>query len=394
MQPIDFISPWYFGTAYYILLLILSWFTVLYYVGSSKQKILHAEGSPMQGAALGLTLALTFFLGLRQVSLIFGDMRMYTHTYENVIYQYSSFSLRTEWLWDNLMYFCKSTGFNVNEFFLIVEIGYFAGMFICAMIMMRKNLWISVLFFYTAFSCYSFSTNGIRNGLGCSIELVAICLFALGGAKRYVGYLLMLMAFGIHRSTILPTAAVVSSAFFIKDTKMAIRFWIISIGISLLAGPLVEQFFAALGFDDRMSDYASTNQDEYSMSQFSQSGFRWDFLLYSAAPVAMIWYITRYRKFTDPVYHIFAVSYLLCNAFWIMVIRSAFSNRFAYLSWFLYPVVMAYPLLRMNIWKDQDRKTALIFFLYSGFTFFMFFIYYFGTGNGFNGFDQYWWRQG
>ena len=347
----------------------------------------------MQGVALALTLVLTFFLGLRQVSLIFGDMRMYTHTYENVIYHYSPFSLRTEWLWDNFMYFCKSSGFNVNEFFLIVEIGYFAGMFICALIMMRKNLWIAVLFFYTAFSCYSFSTNGIRNGLGCSIELVAICLFTLGGAKRYIGYFLMLMAFGIHRSTILPTAAVISSAFFIKDTKMAIRFWIISIGISLLAGPLVESFFVALGFDDRMSDYASTNQDEYSMSQFSQSGFRWDFLLYSAAPVAMIWYITRYRKFTDPVYHVFAVSYLLCNAFWIMVIRSAFSNRFAYLSWFLYPVVIAYPLLRMNIWKDQDRKTALIFFLYSGFTFFMFFIYYFGTSQGFNGFDQYWWRQ-
>ena len=119
----------------------------------------------MQGVALALTLVLTFFLGLRQVSLIFGDMRMYTHTYENVIYHYSPFSLRTEWLWDNFMYFCKSSGFNVNEFFLIVEIGYFAGMFICALIMMRKNLWIAVLFFYTAFSCYSFSTNGIRKEL-------------------------------------------------------------------------------------------------------------------------------------------------------------------------------------------------------------------------------------
>ena len=76
-----------------------------------------------------------------------------------------------------------------------------------------------------------------------------------------------------------------------------------------------------------------------------------------------------------------------------MVIRSSFSNRFAYLSWFIYPVVMAYPLLRMNIWKDQDRKTALILFFYSGFTFFMFFVYYFGTGEGFNGFNQYWWRD-
>ena len=58
-----------------------------------------------------------------------------------------------------------------------------------------------------------------------------------------------------------------------------------------------------------------------------------------------------------------------------MVIRSEQSNRFAYLSWFIYPLVIAYPLLRMNLWDDQDRKLAIILFLYSGFTFFMEFIY-------------------
>ena len=258
---------------------------------------------------------------------------------------------------------------------------------------MRKNLWFAVLFFYISFSCYSYGINGIRNGLGCSLDLIAISLFALGGAKRSVGIVLMILAMGIHRSTALPSAAAIASLYFVKDTKTAIRFWIASIAISLVAGPLVERFFAALGFDDRMSDYASTNQEEGAMDQFSSTGFRWDFLFYSSGAVVMIWYVTRYRKFKDSVYTILANSYLLCNAFWVMVIRSAFSNRFAYLSWFLYPVVMAYPLLRMNLWKDQDRKTALIFFLYSGFTLFMFFIFYFGTSNGFRGFDLYWWKR-
>ena len=393
MQPLGLVDPWYYSTVYFILFLFLSWGTVLYYVGSNQQKILRSEGSPMQGAAFVLTVALTFYLGLRPLSGSFGDMNMYRHSYENIVNGFSSMSLKTEWLWNNLTAFCKLSGFNVYEYFFIVEIGYFAGMFICAFILMRKNLWIAVLFFYISFSCYSFGTNGIRNGLGCSLELVAITLFALGGAKRPVGILLMTLAMGIHRSTALPGAAAIASLYLVKDTKTAIRFWIASIGISLVAGPLVENFFAALGFDDRMSDYASTNQDERSMNQFSASGFRWDFLLYSSFGTIMIWYVTQYRKFTDKVYSIIAITYLLCNAFWIMVIRSAFSNRFAYLSWFLYPVVMAYPLLRMNLWKDQDRKTAIIFFLYSGFTLFMFFIFYFGTSNGFNGFDQYWWRQ-
>lgn len=392
MQPIDFLSPWYFSTAYHILFLILSWITVLYHIGSSQQKILRTESSPMQGMALLLTLAIAFFIGLRRSNAIFGDMGMYRHTYENVLAGYSPMSLHTEWLWDNFMYFCKSIGFNSTEFFLIVDIVYFFCMFICALLLMRRNLWIAMMFFFTAFSTYSFGTNGIRNGMSSSIELVAITLLTMGKTKHVPAFILMFIAFSIHRSTILPSAAAIASLYFIKDTKTAIRFWIASIGISLVAGPLVEQFFAALGFDDRMSNYASTSRDDSSMEQFSQSGFRWDFLLYSAAPVAMIWYVTRYRKFTDKAYIFIANIYLLCNAFWVMVIRSAFSNRFAYLSWFIYPIVMAYPLLRMNIWKDQDRKTALIFFLYSGFTFFMFFIYYFGTGNGFNGFDQYWWR--
>lgn len=391
MQTIEFLSPWYFGTAYYIFFLIITWITVLYYVGSNQQKILHSEGSPMQGVAVLLTIALILFIGLRPSSRVFGDMGMYRHTYENVLYEYAPFSLHTEWLWDNLMYFFKSSGFSSNEFFLFVSIVYFGGMLLCAAMLMRENLWMALLFFFTSFSCYSYSTNGIRNGFSCSMELVAITLLTLSKSKHVAAYLLLFLSMGVHRSSLLPAAAVIASLYFIKDTKTAIRFWLLSIAISLVAGPLVEHFFAALGFDDRMSDYASTNQDEAAASQFSQTGFRWDFLMYSGFGVAMVWYVTRYRRFTDRTYMIIANTYILCNAFWVMVIRSSFSNRFAYLSWFIYPVVMAYPLLRMNLWKDQDRKTALILFLYSGFTFFMFFIFYFGTGNGFQGFHQYWW---
>lgn len=392
MNPIDFIEPWYYSTAYYILFLLLSWMTVLYYIGSNNQKILYSEGNPTQGAALLLTVLLIFLLGLRPVSEVFGDMRMYTHSYVNVVSEYVPIDFHTEWLWENFTAFCKKSGLNANEYFLAVEFFYFMGMFVCSLMLMRKNLWLAVLFFFTSFSCYSFATNGIRNGMACSIELIAICLLAEGGIKRPFSFVLMFLAMSMHRSTLLPSVMAIASTYVIKDTRTAIRFWIASIAISVVAGQMVEGFFAALGFDDRMSDYASVGQSEESMSQFSQSGFRWDFLFYSMFPVIMTWYVTRVRKFNDQVFNIFANTYIFCNAFWIMVIRSAFSNRFAFLSWFIYPVVIAYPLLRMNLWKDQDRKTAIIFFLYSGFTLFMFFIYYFGTGNGFRGFNLYWWK--
>ena len=247
----------------------------------------------------------------------------------------------------------------------------------------------------TAFQFYNFATNGIRNGLACSIELVAIALLVEADkskVSKYLSFFLMFLALGCHRSTMLPTVAAIASYYYFKDPKLVFRFWLVSIAISLVAGPLVEQFFVSLGFDDRMEQYSSARMGDNLARKFSRTGFRWDFLLYSAAPVLMIWYVTNYRRFTDRTFITLGNTYLFCNAFWIMVIRSSFSNRFAYLSWFLYPVVMAYPLLRMNLWKDQDRKTAIIFFLYCGFTFFMYFIYYFGT-SGFKGFGLFWWKK-
>ena len=125
-----------------------------------------------------------------------------------------------------------------------------------------------------------------------------------------------------------------------------------------------------------MEQYANLDEGETIITTDQLSGFRVDFIIYSIMPIIMAWYVTIKRNFKDLPYHTIATTYILANAFWIMVIRSEQSNRFAYLSWFLYPIVIAYPLLRMNIWENQDRKLALILLAYAGFTFFMSFVYY------------------
>lgn len=393
MHAIDFVDSWYYGTVYYFFFLFLSWVTVLYYIGSSGQKLLRSEGSAMQGVALLLTIVMIFYLGLRPDGGIFMDSTSYRDTYIYLLQEndFEPISLNSEWLWHNLTVLFKTMGLNHHEYFLVIEVVYLGGMFITSLLLLRYNLWMAMLFFFTAFSCYSYGVNGIRNGMACSIELVAVALIAID--KRYwpATLILAFLAMGVHRSTMLPTAAVFASAFVIKEPKVAIRFWLLAIAISLIAGPYVSQFFAAMGFDDRMSEYAASTHEEDAITGIS-NGFRWDFLFYSIWPVVMTWYLTMHRKFNDKTFNVLANTYILCNAFWIMVIRATFSNRFAYLSWFLYPLVIAYPLFRMNVWKDQDRKTAIIFFLYSGFIFFMFFIYYFGTMTGFRGFNQFWWR--
>lgn len=94
------------------------------------------------------------------------------------------------------------------------------------------------------------------------------------------------------------------------------------------------------------------------------------FLLYSSMPILLGFYILQKRKITDRIYVILLNTYILANAFWIIVINASFSNRFAYLSWFLYPIVLVYPLLKLSIWKDQSRKTALILMFHCSFTYF------------------------
>lgn len=394
MGQITFVEPWYYGTVYHFLFLILSWATALYYIGSNSQKLLRSEDNPMQGMALLLTLLLVIFIGLRPDSPFFVDSGSYRETYSVLVQKnaYVPIDFHSEWLWENYTVFCKTIGLNHHELFFIVSLFYFGGMLIASVLLTRNNLWMSMLFFFTAFSTYSFGVNGIRNGVACSIELLAIALIAIDKKYWPLTCVIAFLTMGIHRSTMLPSAAAIASVFIIKDPKIAIRFWLISIAVSLVAGPLVTQFFAALGFDDRLDQYTSGGQEQDSISGIS-AGFRWDFLFYSIWPIVLTWYLTMFRKYKDKTFNVIANTYILCNAFWVMVIRAAFSNRFAYLSWFLYPLVIAYPLFRMNLWKDQDRKTAIIFFLYSGFTLFMFFIYYFGTISGFRGFNQYWWRN-
>lgn len=319
-----------------------------------------------------------YFIGFRPVSgIAFIDMFMYNHTYNNVLDHYVQIDFDKEWLWDNFSFFCKDCGLSNREYFFIVALMYFGFMYAACAKLMRNNLFIAFVFCLASFSCFSYGTNGIRNGMACSILMFAISLLHKKNWTTLVSIFLMFMAFSIHRSTILPAMCALSATIFVKEPKQAMFFWATSIIISLIAGNQVTQFFSNMGFDDRMENYANLDENgEVMASSDYNVGFRIDFILYSIMPIIMAWYVTVKRNFKDKMYNIIANTYILSNAFWVMVIRSEQSNRFAYLSWFIYPLVIAYPLLRMNIWEDQDRKTAIILFLYAGFTFFMHFVYY------------------
>ena len=366
-----------YGTIFYNTVLVLCLFTAFRLVSSTGNSLLYSKPS-LPVPTIVVTVIIILFMGLRPNESYFVDTYMYAHSFnlmQNGFAASSSASSGGEWLWARIMFAFATGSGDVHMFFLFIDFLYYGLMLLCCWRLFPNNTWLAMLFFIGSFSTYSYGVNGIRNGTACSVVLVAIAL-AAGGTKpeRYAGLLLSLIAIVIHRSTALPIAALWAAVFIIRHPKQAIYFWVASIFLSLLVGNRVGDFFVSLGFDDRMTAYFQGQNNAKDMAQFSHTGFRWDFLLYSAMPVLFTWYLTVKRNFNDRAFNIIAVTYILANAFWILVIRAAFSNRFAYLSWFMYPLVICYPLLRFNIWPDQDRKTALILLLFYGFTYLMYLI--------------------
>ncbi|MBQ5891919.1 MAG: EpsG family protein [Bacteroidales bacterium] len=356
---------------YHPIFLILSAILTIYYYSQLQQGIGLNNKKRGYGIMLFYAIAFIIVVGLRPVSgFYFGDTSNYAASFEQ-LKGTPFFGVEDERIFHYLTWLCAQT-VDVHVYFLIVEILYIVPVLIACKKICPTNPAVMMLFFMTAFSFFSYGTNGIRNGMACSLVILAIA-YALD--KRLIGKiiaaLLVFIAYECHKSIVLPIASMIVCLFF-KNTRLIIYFWILSIGISLVAGGSVEAFFTSLGFDDRMSEYSSSNVDE---SLFSSTGFRWDFLLYSAMPIILGWYAIFKRGIVSEKYSYLLNIYILCNAFWVMMIRASYSNRFAYLSWFIYPIVLAYPLLNFKVFKKgNNQKVALILIAHTAFTIIMSFM--------------------
>lgn len=322
-------------------------------------------------AALLLMLILAVWIGMRPDSPVFGDSVYYKHDF----YLFSKGHFieshnGMDWLWTLFTAFCSQT-MSAKIYFTIVDLIYFSFTYLACRKAIDNNVFAAVIFLMGSFSFYSYSVNGLRNGMACCILLYAIALCASSRKNVVFGIALSFISANIHKSTLIPIAALFASLYFIRSFKQAYTFWFLSIIVSLVAGGAISSFFAGLGFDDRLS-YLNTMDD----GKFSKTGFRWDFLIYSMMPIILGYYIVMKRGIRNRTYEVLLNTYTLANAFWIMVIRANYSNRFAYLSWFMYALVLAYPLFRMDIWGNRQGKVASqIMLAHVGFTWFMSFIY-------------------
>lgn len=112
------------------------------------------------------------------------------------------------------------------------------------------------------------------------------------------------------------------------------------------------QFLFAGMSDEQGAGYLLTTEGE----RFGGTGgFRIDFILYSALPI-VIGYIALFKKnLISSKYAVLYNFYLLTNGTWMLCMYASFTNRIAYLSWFVYPIILVYPLLEMD-WGTDKRE--------------------------------------
>lgn len=307
---------------------------------------------------------LILFLGLRPIDgRYFTDMATYSYIYESIKFGSQSV-FKEDWLFDSLMSICAKLGFSAHVFFLVVEALYvFNYMFACRRFF-EQHGYLAFLMVLSSFSFYSYGTNTIRAGLAASFVLLAMSYVDSSKIKAAI---LAFIGVNVHTSMLLPVGAVILSLFY-KNSKHYFYWWLLSIVISAVVGKQLELFFATSGLvdDDRFAGYLTQTETEY------KTGFRIDFILYSCVPVFAGYYYIVKKKYKDKIYAMLYNTYLIANSFWILVIRANFSDRFAYLSWFMYPLVLIYPLLKERLVSNQRRTIVTIMVLHALFTYLMF----------------------
>lgn len=228
----------------------------------------------------------------------------------------------------------------IEAYFLALAAIYVFGILFFCRSLSKDDFGIIFIAMILNFQFVGYGTNTIRAGLASAFVLVGMGAFR---DNRYFGLLLFAVGVSVHKSWLLPVACYLMACY--KDkTNVYLVLWLVSIVVSAVAGSVFQPYADVILGEDRMGYFAND-----SAGGAYKSGFRLDFLIYSCLPVAFGYYYIYKCRFKDKYYKVLYNMYLMANACWILVIRANFTDRFAYLSWFIYSALLIYPLV-----KDQN----------------------------------------
>lgn len=267
------------------------------------------------------------------------DKINYRDTFENLAagtypYQYQPKDI----LFFTYQRLCAATGMSSNAFFLLTSSIFCMNFFIVGKRIFREKASLYFFAMTVSLGFFSYGTNTLRAGLALSFLALALSFYP----QRLKMFLCALIAVGIHKSTLIPVAAF-AAAFLVPRPRLLAVGWIGCLCMSLAFGGQIQAYFGNLFIeaeDTRVSGYLLGENSGYKM------GFRWDFVVYSLIPIAIGLWLRKREFFSDRFFNLVFGTYIIANGFWLLVIRMPFSDRVAYLSWFLFPMIILYPLLK------------------------------------------------
>lgn len=330
---------------YLILVFILTIHVSKKYSYLSQEEIIYGDNCNTMSLLIPIGFAL--FIGFRPLSRVFGDMGAYEEVYRVLIYgKEYQFSWDTEnYLFDNIFNWLGANMIDIRVFFVGCAFVYFLGTYIGIKKIFSGNALFAFVCFLGAFSTFSYGTNGLKAGLAATFFYIAVSF-----SKNPILFALFLwISLGFHHSMILPVIAVIM-AYVYRNSRVYLIFWVICLVIALLHITYFQSLLGGIS-EEGNNSYLNAIDSEWG----GKTGFRYDFVIYSSIPIitGYYWYIK--RNFKDKVYSIIYNTYLLSNGIWMLCMYAAFTNRIAYLSWFLYPLVLIYPLFNFRLFDNQSK---------------------------------------
>ncbi|WP_298119878.1 EpsG family protein [Flavobacterium sp.] len=358
---LSFIPNEYYSSVFYHIILVVVLFV---FFGTYKTELTNSSSlKAKNGFGIVLMLFIILYMGFRPISIYFGDMVIYNRELQMYI-DGAPFNSESDILFEAMKYFYAKY-LNAQLFFFTCSFFYLYLLYLGTKKIFKDYWFYAFLMFIIAFTFWAYGVNGIRNGLATSLFV-----YGISKEKKVNTILILFCSYFIHSSMMIPIIAYLMT-FLYSNTKVYIISWILLIPLSLAIGGFFESFFLGLGFGaDKLDSYLGEFNQANEGVEISV-GFRWDFLLYSASGIFAGWYYIFKKKFEDILYQKIFHIYLISNGLWILIIRANYSNRFAYLSWFILGLVLIYPLLKSELVKNQHVLIGKILIVYVGFTYLM-----------------------
>lgn len=358
------ISAALYKPIYLLLVTLMTFFSLSLYGRWGK---LFSKKNSNQLIAFFLLIFLVLFIGTRPISgKYFTDTSSYSANYELSFNDYFWFNWETDNLiFDNLHNYMACNSIPFVMWVMLMSTLYFGLIYVACRKLFKNNVLLAFVMYLGAFSTYSYSTNGVKSGVATSLFLVAVAY----RDKLWLSIPIALLSYGFHHSMIMVIAAYFL-VLLVKNPKYYFGGWVVC---------LILAAFHITYFQNYFADFTTEHGSEYLLATEEtgehMTGFRLDFILYSAVPVYLGYKMLYKYKFKSTIYPFLLSLYLITNSLWMLCMYANFTNRIAYLSWFIYPIVLLYPFISREKNQLQGKYLRWVVFGHLGFTLFMAFIY-------------------